>query len=100
MLNDIHENFIDHVKERRAGKLSDEADLFNGEIWLGNKAKDLGLIDGIGHLKPVMKERFGKKVTFRRYGMRRPFLSRLGGQMLNDAVGQLEERAAYAQYGL
>ncbi|NRB01965.1 MAG: S49 family peptidase [Rhodobacteraceae bacterium] len=100
LLNDIHGNFIDHVKARRGSKLSTEADLFNGEVWLGEKAKALGLIDGIDHVKPFMQQRFGKKVKFRRYGMRRPLLSRIGGQLMGDAVAQIEERAAFAQYGL
>lgn len=100
LLNDIHTNFIDHVQERRSGKLDAEADLFTGEVWLAEKAKALGLIDGIGHLRPMMEDRFGDKVKFRRYGVRKPFFSRFGAQMLDDAVSAMEERAAYARFGL
>ncbi|WP_299648182.1 S49 family peptidase [uncultured Tateyamaria sp.] len=100
LLNDIHTNFIDHVQARRAGKLDTETELFTGEIWLAEKAKALGLIDGIGHLKPMMQDRFGDKVKFRRYGVRRPFLSRFGAQLMDDAVSSIEERAAYARFGL
>ncbi|WP_299610515.1 S49 family peptidase [uncultured Tateyamaria sp.] len=100
LLNDIHTNFIDHVQARRAGKLDTETELFTGEIWLAEKAKALGLIDGIGHLKPMMQDRFGDRVKFRRYGVRRPFLSRFGAQLMDDAVSSIEERAAYARFGL
>ncbi|WP_299043511.1 S49 family peptidase [uncultured Tateyamaria sp.] len=100
LLDDIHTNFIDHVKDRRAGKIDAEADLFTGEVWLAEKAKALGLIDGIGHLKPMMEARFGDKVKFRRYGVRRPLFSRLGAQAMDDAVSVIEERAAYARFGL
>ncbi|WP_189369702.1 S49 family peptidase [Tateyamaria omphalii] len=100
LLNDIHTNFIDHVKARRVGKLDAETELFTGEVWLAEKAKSLGLIDGIGHLKPMMQDRFGDKVTFRRYGVRRPFFTRLGAQVMDDAVSSIEERAAYARFGL
>ncbi|MEP4247830.1 S49 family peptidase [Tateyamaria sp.] len=100
LLNDIHTNFIDHVKARRSGKLDAETDLFTGQVWLGQKAQALGLIDGIGHMKPVLKERFGEKVQLRRYGMRKPFLSRFGSQVMDDALGSIEERAAFAQFGL
>ena len=100
ILNDIHGNFIHHVETRRAGKLDAEAELFTGEVWLGERAKALGLIDGIGHLKPVLKERFGDKVKVRRYGVRKPLFARLGARMMNDAMGAVEERAAYAQFGL
>ena len=71
LLGDIHENFIAHVKDRRGAKLTSDTDLFTGEIWLARRAQELGLIDGIGHLNPCMKERFGDKVKFRRYGMRK-----------------------------
>jgi serine protease SohB len=100
LLEDIHENFIDHVKARRAGKLPEGQDLFTGEIWLAKRAAELGLIDGIGHLKPLLKERFGEKVKLRRYGVKRGLLSRFGVQMVQDAVQGIEERAAYARFGL
>ena len=50
ILNDIHGNFISHVEARRAGKLDTDTELFTGEIWLGERARARGLIDGIGHL--------------------------------------------------
>ena len=100
LLEDIHENFKDHVTDRRAGKLPEDRDLFTGEIWLAKRATELGLIDGIGHLKPMMKDRFGDKVKFRRYGPRKGLLSRFGAQMVDDAVRGIEERAAYARFGL
>jgi signal peptide peptidase SppA len=100
LLNDIHANFITHVKTRRADKLDDKANLFTGEIWLARRAKALGLIDGIGHLKPKMQEVFGEKTRFRVYGMKKPLLSRIGMQAAAEALGTIEERAAYARFGL
>jgi serine protease SohB len=100
LLEDIHTNFKDHVSARRKGKLPEDQDLFTGEVWLARKAKELGLIDGIGHLKPMMQERFGDKVQFRRYSQRRPILGRLGAQIVQDALHGVEERSAYAQFGL
>ncbi|MEM8655365.1 MAG: S49 family peptidase [Pseudomonadota bacterium] len=100
LLDDIHTNFIDHVQARRGAKLDTEAELFTGEVWLAERAKALGLIDGIGHLKPMMEERFGDKVKFRRYGVRRPFFSRFGAHLMEDAVSSIEERAEYARFGL
>lgn len=100
LLGDIHDNFIAHVKERRGDKLDTTSDLFSGDIWLARRAADLGLIDGLGHLKPKMQARFGDKVQFRRYGLRKPFLSRFGAQIVDSAVVGVEERAAYARFGL
>ncbi|SLN53019.1 S49 family peptidase [Pseudooctadecabacter jejudonensis] len=100
LLEDLHEVFKSHVASRRAGKLDDSQDLFTGEIWVGQKGIDVGLADGIGHLVPTMKDRFGDKIKFRRYGQKRPFLARFGAQIVDDAVGGIEERAAYARFGL
>ena len=100
ILEQMHGHFIDQVKTRRGDRLEQGADLFTGEIWLAPRAAELGLIDGIAHLKPKMQERFGDKVQFRRYGLRRPFWSRLGAELAQDAIAGLEERAAYARFGL
>ncbi len=100
LLGDIHQNFITHVKTRRGDKLNQAQDLFTGEIWLARRASELGLIDGIGHLKPMMQDRYGDKVKFRRYGLRKPIWSRFGATLAQDAIAGLEERAAYARFGL
>ena len=100
ILDQLHENFIAHVKERRGDKLDGATDLFNGEIWAARRAAELGLIEGSGHLKPKMQERFGDKVQFRRYSVRRPFWSRFGAQLTQDALAGIEERAAFARFGL
>ncbi len=100
LLNDIHGNFIDHVSQRRGDALSKEHDLFTGEVWLARRAQELGLIDGIAHLMPKLKERYGDKVRIRRYGMKRPLLSRFGARLAQDALGGIEERAEFARFGL
>lgn len=100
LLEDIHVNFKDHITARRGDKLPTDQDLFTGEIWLARRATQLGLIDGIGHIKPHLQARFGDKVKFRRYGAKKGLLSRFGAQMVNDAVSGIEERAAFARFGL
>lgn len=100
LLGDIHDNFIAWVQLRRGDKLDKKAGIFTGEFWLARRAIELGLIDGIGHMKPTMTDRFGDKVQFKRYGLRRPFLSRFGAEIAQDAMASVEERAAFAQFGL
>ena len=100
LLGDIHDNFIAHVKERRGARLNLKEDLFTGEIWLARRAAELGLIEGVGHLKPKLVDRFGKDVQFRRYGLRRPFWTRFGANLVEDAVAAVEERASFARFGL
>jgi signal peptide peptidase SppA len=100
LLEQIHVNFINHVKTRRGDKLPAGRDIFTGEIWAGSAAQEVGLIDGIGHLVPVIKARFGDKVKFRRYGSKRGILSRFGADLASDALAGIEERALFARYGL
>lgn len=96
----IHQSFIRHVKARRGSHLPEGEDLFTGDIWVGQAAVDKGLADGLGHLVPVMKARFGKDVRFRVYGQRRSLASRLGLSLADDALTAIEDRAAFARYGL
>lgn len=96
----IHENFITHVKTRRGDKLPEGKDLFTGEIWVGPQAIKVGLVDDVGHVVPVMKERFGEDVTFNVYGPKRSLFQRFGAQVISDAIDQVDERALWAQYGL
>ncbi len=99
-LNDLHESFIGYVKSRRGSKLSDNPELFTGEVFLGQKGVDEGLVDGIAHMVPEMKKRFGKKVQFRRYGQKKGLLSRFAMALTHDALGAIEDRAAFARFGL
>ncbi len=96
----IHGEFIDHVKTRRGDKLAEGADLFTGEVWVGSQGIETGLIDGVGHLVPKMKEVFGDKVAFKVYAQKRPFLARFGARMAGDAIAEIEDRAAFARFGV
>ncbi|MEM6824042.1 MAG: S49 family peptidase [Pseudomonadota bacterium] len=95
----IHESFIGHVKRRRGDRLA-ETELFTGDVWVGEKACEVGLADGIAHAVPKLKELYGEKVRLVPYRQRRPFLSRLGASLAAEAAERLEERAHYARFGL
>lgn len=95
----IHDAFIDHVKTARGDRLTRD-DLFTGEVWVGKAALETGLIDGIGHLVPKMKELYGDKVRFIPYGQKRSIFQRLGGRIADDTLQMIEERSLYARYGL
>ncbi len=95
----IHEAFIAHVKARRGARLSG-GDLFNADVWVGHKAVDLGLADGVAHLVPRMKELHGDKVRLVPMGRRRGLLSRFGLNLADEALAVVEERAMFARWGL
>lgn len=96
----IHRQFIDWVKARRGDKLAEGGDLFTGEFWAGEEAAKLGLVDGIGHLVPVMKGRYGDKTRFRVFTRKRPLLGRLGMAGADTLADELQARGLFARYGL
>ncbi|MEO1536698.1 MAG: S49 family peptidase [Pseudomonadota bacterium] len=96
----IHAGFIDHVKTRRGDRLNAEMELFDGSVFVGDEALPTGLVDGVGHLVPKMKEVFGDKVQLKPYAQKRSFLSRFGLSLMGDAMAEIEDRAAFARYGL
>jgi protease-4 len=56
MLNEVHQHFIDAVKQGRGERLSQQADLFSGLIWTGEKAIELGLVDEFGTTNSVARD--------------------------------------------
>ncbi|MDP6688121.1 MAG: S49 family peptidase [Alphaproteobacteria bacterium] len=106
---EIHDSFKRHVRTRREGRLkAGERKLFSGEFWTGTKAEGLGLIDGIGDLKSVMREKFGDKVRLPVVGADKSWLQRrlgLGSRLpeinlAGDLLATAEVRAIWARYGL
>ena len=107
---DIHLSFKEHVRRRRAGKIDDgDETLFSGDVWIGRKALERGLIDGIGDPRGVLRARYGDKVKLRPVSAERrrlPFLSRLpfaGRELLpviTDFADWIEARLLWARFGL
>ena len=71
---EVHDYFKDLVKGRRGEKLTGGDDeLFSGAFWAAKGALQRGLIDGIGDLRRIMRERFGEEVKLRLVAPRRSF---------------------------
>ncbi len=96
----IHHAFIAHVQRSRGTRLKADADLFNADVWVGQQSVELGLTDGIGHLVPRMKALYGDKVRLVPHGVRKGFLARFGAQAVSGALAEVEDRVAYARFGL
>jgi len=47
-----------------------------------------------------MKEKFGEKTRFRVLGQKKPLLSRVGMSLMGDVAHSIEERAAFARFGM
>ena len=114
----IHENFKDLVRSRRGQRLSlDEEELFSGDFWLGSRAVEIGLADGIGDIRGVLRERYGKKVRIRTVGRRPSWLRRRfgfgaagamgaafipddSGGLVDNILASVEARAWWSRFGL
>lgn len=77
---EVHEYFKHIVRERRGRRLKGRrAKLFSGDVWTGKEAVKLGLVDGIGELREVIRQRFGKRVRIRRLALRKRSLASIFG---------------------
>ncbi|MCG6858983.1 MAG: S49 family peptidase [Salaquimonas sp.] len=121
---EIHQIFIDMVKDSRGTKLADNDDLFSGLFWTGAKAKELGLIDGVGLMAPVIRERYGDKAELKLVQPKRGLFGRpqpgiavgalatglddglrsaglgLAAGLPDALLDTVAERALWARYGL
>lgn len=104
--NDIHEHFIAHVRSRRGEKLNEEEPLFNGSFWTGKRAKQLGLIDGIGAMHSVLTEKFGERVKIKQVTQKKSLFPLVGSSARMDKViflellDELENRHHWARFGI
>lgn len=97
---EIHDHFIDTVKARRGGKItqSDEI-IFNGEFWAGQVAVDYGLVDGIDNLYSFIQEKWGDEVKIEYIEQKQSwFKKRLGislrsKEFADNLAGSLVESA-------
>ena len=80
LLDSIHQQFIDKVKEGRGDRLSKSPDIFTGLFWSGEEGLKLGLVDGLGNSSFVAREVVGveKIVDFT---TKQDFLDRFADQI-------------------
>jgi len=81
MLAQTHQHFINAVKAGRGDRLKDDPDIFSGLFWTGERARELGLIDGFGSSSYVAREII-KAETIVNFTPKKDFLQRL-----SDRVG-------------
>ncbi|MEI5677742.1 MULTISPECIES: S49 family peptidase [unclassified Mesorhizobium] len=112
---EVHDTFIDLVKERRGSKLKDDPDLFTGLFWTGKKGLELGLVDALGDMRTVLKQRFGPKTRLQLITPPRGFFGRrlgilgsasgfsapdIAGAAAGGLIDAAEERALWSRFGL
>jgi signal peptide peptidase SppA len=110
---EIHEEFIALVKTSRGPRLTGPEDvLFSGEFWTGRRAIALGIADGIGEVRAVLRQRFGEDVRMplmsperNLFGRTRPGVEWAGSLLgrpglADDLISAIEARALWSRYGL
>lgn len=105
---DLHEIFRRYVEQRRGDKFNvdEPRSLMNGDVFLGEKALELGMVDGVGDMRSTLRARFGEKVQIKLVNKPKrglPFMNLLGSRRdepINAAISALEQRALWGQYGL
>lgn len=80
LLNEIHQQFIDVVKNGRGDRLVDDEKLFSGLIWSGQESIKLGLVDELASASQVARNVIGAEdiVDFTK---RENYLDRFAKQM-------------------
>jgi len=112
---EIHRGFIDLVKASRGARLTGpEKTLFSGEYWTAATALGYGLVDRLGDVRSVLRERFGEDVLMPVVAPARSWFGRpapgVRGDAVSDIIGRvgladeivsaIEARAMWARYGL
>lgn len=117
-LEKVHDYFKDFVRDRRGKRLKPGGSrhkAFSGDVFLGQEALDLGLVDGFGDVRTVLKARFGERVRMPIIQPKQPLFKGLGGMQsgmpdasvhpaslfdANSALAAVEERMIWSQFGL
>lgn len=98
ILNTVHAQFINKVKEGRGKRLKDDPIIFSGLAWSGEQAVKLGLVDGLGSASYVARDivkvdnivDFTKEETpFER------FARSMGSSMANVILSYWSKQAVY-----
>jgi len=89
MLDEIHQEFIDVVKEGRGDRLSNDPTLFSGLFWTGTKAMELGLVDALGSAGYVAREVVGAEDIVD-YSYREDIFQRFAGRIGSSMASELK----------
>ena len=93
-----------NLKSSLGNKLKKDSgiELFTGEFWSGKKAKELGLVDGIGNAEQILKQKFGEKVIIKKFEKTKGWLAKKlssSESHVDELVNKIEERSIWQKYG-
>lgn len=93
VINAIHQQFINAVKQGRGERLKENPSLFSGLVWTGEEAIRLGIVDEVSDARSVAKDVIGAK-ELENFTPREKLLERIShrlgasvGMALQSALG-------------
>jgi protease IV len=90
LLDEIHQQFIDVVKNGRGDKLVNDEKLFSGLIWSGQEGIELGLVDELASASKVARDVIGAEDIID-YTKRENFLDQFAKQMGSAMIQSISE---------
>lgn len=92
ILDRVHQQFIERVRQARGKRLKETKDMFSGLFWTGEEALKLGLVDEIGNTGYVAREVIGAEdiVDFTQHeGVLDRFARRIGTTMASTLATEI-----------
>lgn len=97
MLGEIHQQFVDVVRQGRGKRLKETPEMFSGLMWTGARSIELGLADGLGSVESVARDLI-KAEDIRDYTIKPNFAEKFAKQFgANAAEGAVN---AFARFSL
>jgi protease IV len=97
LLDDIYNKFINHVAKSRNLSLESVEELATGEVFLGDKAKKLGLVDEIGgvlDVKKIIEEQIKEEPLYIDFGPEKTVFEELGLNSININIPNLQSQSS------
>ncbi|MFP4518679.1 MAG: S49 family peptidase [Oceanicaulis sp.] len=97
LMEQIHTQFIQLVKNARGEKLNSDMELFDGSVFTGEEAVKAGLVDRLGEVRGELQRRFGDKTKVK---VLSPPKGGLLSRVMGSAADTLEAKEMWARFGL
>jgi protease IV len=97
MLNEVHQQFIDVVRQGRGKRLKETPETFSGLFWSGTKAVEIGLADGFGSVDTVARDELKAEdiVDYTQHeGLSERLLKKFGGAVGSAVMASMWSTAA------
>jgi protease-4 len=95
MLGNIHQQFIDVVKEGRGERLANNDQLFTGLFWSGEQAVALGLVDGLASSGKVARDIVGAEEIID-YTLRPNYLDQFAGKLGTSIANVIQSNSMWS----